>query len=249
MKLDFYYWGTMCPLNFEMLEYLDTYKDRIDIKLHDISNQPALAAELHMFYPTLTVINDQYRYFAPLRESFLESVSRNILPVERPYLPIVGTKCYKGCILPITEENYALAGNCVGHSDCRSCKHKAAFLKELGLSTFGFMNVSDRQLLGGAEYVPSLCVPYAVPHDEKKAFLTCVYLSDEAYDYKSEPLLALERYLSGNYDSVLVVSDEKGIFPNGDLSFFQKHGYRDLGIIAQENGYCTLHLLEKPLKY
>ena len=56
----------------------------------------------------------------------------------------------------------------------------------------GFMNVDGNSVLGGAEFYPSLYVPYDIPKAEDIAFITCGYLSDEDYDYKSALLKALE---------------------------------------------------------
>lgn len=78
-------------------------------------------------------------------------------------------------------------------------------------------------------YWAAMCplqVPYAIPRDARKAFLTCVYLSDEAFDYKTTPLNALEAYLGERYESALVISDETGVFPNGDLTFFLLRGIK-----------------------
>ena len=100
-------------------------------------------------------------------------------------------------------------------------------------------------------YWAAMCplqVPYAIPRDARKPDLTCVYLSDDALDYKTTPLNALEAYLGERYESALVISDETGVFPNGDLTFFLLRGYQDLGVVAREGTYCTLHLLEKQLR-
>lgn len=58
-------------------------------------------------------------------------------------------------------------------------------------------------------------------------------------------MAALEAYLAERYESALVISDETGVFPNGDLAFFHQRGYQDLGVVAEEGSYCRLHLLEK----
>ena len=42
------------------------------------------------------------------------------------------------------------------------------------------------------------------------------------------------------------ISDEKGVFPNGDLDFFKRNGYIDEKVIF-EDAYCKLHLLWKKL--
>lgn len=104
-----------------------------------------------------------------------------------------------------------------------------------------------KALLGGAEYLPSLSVPYSVPKDEATAFITCCYLTDEEYDCKSEPLSALERSLAEKYSRVTVISDEKGVFPNGNMEFFLLHGYQDEGIVYEDENYCRLHLMSKQI--
>ena len=66
-------------------------------------------------------------------------------------------------------------------------------------------------------------------------------------DAKTAPLQALENHLKDKYKKVIVISDEKGNFPNGDISFFIQNGYLDCGIVLKED-YCVLHLMEKYLK-
>ena len=110
----------------------------------------------------------------------------------------------------------------------------------------GFMNLSGNHLLGGVEFVPSNLVPYDIPRSEETAFITCIYLSNEDYDYKSAPLIALEDYLKNKYKKVLVISDEIGVFPNGNLDFFLKNNYKDQAIVFEDD-YCKLHLMSKIL--
>ena len=71
-------------------------------------------------------------------------------------------------------------------------------------------------------------------------------MSDETFDYKSAPLRVLEQYLSKRYKKAIVISDEEGTFPNGDLQFFKKNGYHDEEVIFEDR-YCRLHLLAKDL--
>ncbi|MCM1243860.1 MAG: hypothetical protein NC314_13535, partial [Roseburia sp.] len=66
MKIDFYYWNYMCPLNYEMIELLKKYRAQLEIHFHDITNNKQLAKQLRIFYPTLAVINDTYRHYSPI---------------------------------------------------------------------------------------------------------------------------------------------------------------------------------------
>lgn len=247
MKLDFYYWSYQCPLNGEILALLGEYRDRLEISLHDITGNTALAKEIRIYYPTLTVINHHFRFYSPIGREFLDSLYAGILPKESPYLPSLGSVPGNGTIVPITAENCFLAGHCTARKCDAYCEKKSAFLQKNGLSVYGFMQIQNGKLCGGAEYLPSLLVPYDIPKAPEIAFISCVYLSDSIYDYKSAPLRELERYLTPKYEKVYVISDGIGVFPNGDKAFFERNGYTDCGIIAEEIGYCTLHLMEKIL--
>ena len=122
-----------------------------------------------------------------------------------------------------------------------SCAH--ADKKSMG----SFIQMKEGTFLG----VPSTfrqCLFHMIsPHSEDAAFITCVYLSDAEYDYKSAPIKALEQYLRKTYARVFAVTDEKGVFPNGDLAFFTRNGYRDNGVIFEDQAYCKLHLVSKDL--
>lgn len=145
----------------------------------------------------------------------------------------------------MTEKNIEVAGTCTGRNCFESSQKKLAFLKGCCVDVLGFINVEGNTLLGGVEYVPSKIVPYDIPKSEDIAFLTCVYLSSDRYDYKSAPLIALEEYLKDKYSKIIAISDEVGTFPNGDLEWFLDNGFRDEGIISYEPGYCRLHLVSK----
>lgn len=248
MKVDFYYWSYQCPLNNSMLELLREYEDRLDISYHDISQNFELAQKMNMFFPTLTVVNNIHRYFSPLKKALLDSLCEDKLPIEKPYRPSLGTIEKNVIIQPINENNYQIACECTGKNCSINCNKKLHFLKDKNIIPFGYINVDENNsLLGGVEYMPSLLVPYKIPKDHTTAFLTCVYLSDADFDYKSGPLKKLEMDLSLKYDKVIVISDETGVFPNGDMKFFIKNGYTDMGIVFKEKNYCTLHMLYKDI--
>ncbi len=248
MKLDFYYWSYQCPINRKMLKLLTDYHSRLEIRTFDISLDTEKAKEMNMFFPALSVVDNRHRYFSPLSRNFLGLLCSGIIPKESPYSPVVGTKKKSGSIVPITPENYETAGACTAGKCHENCVGKIRFLRAQGLSVFGFMNLGENgKLLGGAEYLPSVRVPYDIPKDDRTAFLTFVYLSDPVYDYKSAPLLALENYLRSCFDRIIAVSDEAGIFPNGDMAFFKRNAYSDREIISEEKVYCTLHLMGKNL--
>ncbi|MEA1884929.1 MAG: hypothetical protein U9N62_10475 [Thermotogota bacterium] len=104
--------------------------------------------------------------------------------------------------------------------------------------------------MGGAEFIPSLVVPYNIPKKEDIAFLTCSYLSGETVDYKTYLLEKLEVELPGlRYTQLITIASEGVVFPNGPLEWFKKRDYLDLGELSfEQNEGARMHLLKKELK-
>lgn len=246
MKIDYYYWGCMCPIAHETITLLNEYKDMLDIQYHDITHQVELAQKRNIFFPFLMVVNEEHRYYEPISKDLLETLKSGICAQEKPYIISLGRKQRNHEVIPITKHNYAIASRCTGRTQCLGCKGKLQMYQDIPNGIIGFMHVEGDRLLGGSEYYPSLLVPYNILKGEEIAFITCVYGSDESYDYKSAPLQALETYLSHTYKKAVVISDEIGTFPNGDITFFLQHGYLDEKIVYAD-AYCKLHMLTKEL--
>lgn len=246
MKIDFYYWGSMCSISVEILYELNRYKEKVNINTYEISNDLPTCKNNKIFFPFLTVINNVNRYYAPITQKFMEQVISGVIPVEKPYIPKLGTESVTKTIKPITKDNYNIASQCTSRVNCLGCGSKITMYDAIHEDIYGFMNLSGNHLLGGVEFVPSNLVPYDIPKGEETAFITCTYLSNKDYDYKSAPLMALEDYLKNIYKKVLVISDEMGIFPNGNLEFFLKNNYKDQAIVFEDD-YCKLHLMAKIL--
>ena len=66
----------------------------------------------------MIVLNDQYRYYAPLKRVFLEEVCKGIIPKENPYLPKLGNIYVEHVIEPLTRENVCIACECCGMKSC-----------------------------------------------------------------------------------------------------------------------------------
>lgn len=248
MRLDFYYFSYQCPLNDNMIQLLDDYRDKIDIHMYDISNDNLLAAKMDIFFPTLIVLDEEKRYYSPLRKSFLEQVASGIYPEEFPFLPQISKMTVEEIMEPLQIDNIEVACGCCGNKSERNCIKKQDFLAKFKQKVYGFIHKNrNGELIGGAEYLPAEFIPYNVSHDKDTAFITCVYMTDSEYDYKSAPLHKLEEYLKKEYKKIIAISDEVGIFPNGDLDFFIRNGYQDDGIIFEDKNYCRLHLVSKIL--
>lgn len=249
MKITFYHWNTQCPIIHETIQLLNAYEDRIEIEYYDITNNWDLAHDQRIYFPFLTVFDDDKRWFGPLRTEILETYINGEFIEEMPYVIEQGNEVFYGELIELNNESVHLVSNGCSLNNCKiSCEKKQQFLSEIGEEFYGYLNVSANKVVGGIEYMPSLNVPYSIPKDENIAFLTCAYHSSTNYDYKTYPLLALEKRLSEKYDKLVAITDESGTFPNGTLEWFLKNGYNDLGLISVEEKYCKLHIVMKELK-
>ena len=138
------------------------------------------------------------------------------------------------------------SARCTGREHCVGCKEKVNMYANIKDGILGFMNKKGDTLFGGVEYYPSIDVPYDIPKGKDIAFLTCIYMTDSIFDYKSAPLKALNEHLSKEYKKIVAIANEEWDFPNGDLAFFMKHGFYDEGIVYEDT-YCKLHLVSKYL--
>lgn len=246
MKIDFYHWGSMCPISNEIIQLLKKFTDVFNIHFHDFTYDCTLAQKQKIFFPFLTVLDGKKRYYSPISEEFLHLLLSGEVPVETPYKPTLGNTEKSVEIKPIVKSNYILASQCTARLHCLGCERKPQMYSAMTDGIMGFMNVDGGNLLGGVEYYPSLHVPYDIPKGTEIAFITCIYLSDRHFDYKTAPLRALERFLAQQYKKIVLISDENGIFPNGDIAFFERNGYRDERVVFEDD-YCRLHLLSKDL--
>ena len=57
MKIDFYYWGNICPITDEMIELFNKYNDNFFVELHDISDEKVIFEDayckLHLLWKKL----------------------------------------------------------------------------------------------------------------------------------------------------------------------------------------------------
>lgn len=177
MKLDFYHWGTQCPLIVRMLDLLSQGAARFDIRTHDVSGDFTLAGRQRMYFPYLTVLENSRRFFQPIDETFFARIRGGRAVIESPPMLMQSTDRYDGQIIPLQGDNMHLACQCAGDVSPEECLRKHTFLTaQSGTSVYGYLNMEEGRVLGGVEYMPSLSVPYDIPRGEDTAFLTCTYL-------------------------------------------------------------------------
>lgn len=250
MIIDFYYWNYQCPISYETIELLEKYKNVFKVNLYDVSDKQVICSKIGMYFPFLTIFNESIRWRGPLTQEIIEKFIEGEILLEKPYVINQGIEEFQGEILELNRTTVSLLAKGCTMNDCsKSCYKKGIFLNSIGSDIFGILNMHEGTVVGGVEFVPSLKIPYDVPKNEDTAFLTCLYHSSDKYDFKAYPLRKLEERLSVNYKEIIAITDEFGTFPNGNLEWFIKQGYKDSGLISEEEGYCKLHLVRKRLNH
>ncbi|MCD2347140.1 hypothetical protein [Clostridium guangxiense] len=250
MQIDFYYWGTQCPINYETIKLLNSLDSNLfRISFYDITDDKALTKKMNMYFPFLTVFDDCIRWRSPINITLINKMRNGEKVKEKPYIVDIPSNKYKGKLIELTNETINEVKDCCTMSGCSDgCKAKGEFLSQVDGEFLGYLHFNNNRIIGGAEYVPSIFVPYDIPKDEKTAFLTCSYLSyDLEFDNKSYPLKTLEKQLKSKFKRIIGISDEKGVFPNGNLKWFQNNGYKDEGLVSIEEDYAKLHVVSKNL--
>lgn len=248
MKITFYYWGTQCPVISETIDLLNTFKNKIEVEYIDITNESDLATTHRIYFPFLTVFNDEKRWFSPLKSSIIEKFICGEQIEEKPHIIEQGIDVFQGELVELNNDTLDLVSESCTLSNCKlSCQKKREFLSENGEEFYGILHLEKGRIVGGIEYINSLNVPYKIPKSEGTAFITCVYHSSSKYDFKTLPYLELEKRLKGKFKEIIAITDEEGTFPNGTLEWFIGNGFNDNGIISIEENYCKLHLVSKKI--
>lgn len=255
-KIDFYYWGDQCPHNSKMKKLLENLNRPEDCKVNifDISNDFDAALGKNIFSPTLSIFNDDLRLHGPIKKDRIEEILNGDKPLPMQYKVEMNTNIIMGELRDITEETiFDTCKPCALTWDRTICSDKAAWIKNIrtkfNLPHLGKLHYLDNECVGGAEFVPSVIVPYPIPRSNDAAFLTCVFLSDDTADYKSFPLQSLEKELPKlGYNSLMAIASEESCFPNGPLEWFLERDYIDLGQLYHENMHiASMHLVKKSL--
>lgn len=256
-KIDFYYWGSQCPwIGTTMNLLAGLKKNMFSVQYFDVSENHHLAEEMNMFSSILLVFNDNYRWNGPITRSQIMDIARGKYPVKKPYKVNLSKVVATGELKELTEETVmdsAVACDIsLNHQEC--CLAKQKWVKRIrekyDLPHLGLLHYVENQCVGGAEFVPSLEVPYPVPKAPETAFLTCSFRSDELFDYRSFPLARLEEQLRKfGFRELIAVVSEQVLLPNGPLAWFLERKYKDLGSIYYEkNDHAKMHLVSKMLQ-
>lgn len=254
MNLKFFYFGNQCPHNCYLLARIKTiaWREHVPIRLFDLTEDPRPAEEYRIFSPNMLLINDRYRLHGPftqdrvhemLDDEGLEPVAFRIKQSE---------DVVRGELIPLTpESSLSTSAACAGAEDEGLCRGKSEWarttMEKYGLKHLGYLHLVGGKCVGGAEFLPSLAVPYPVPDKlEGNAFLTCSYASDAKADYRTHPLEGLiDDLRSWGYDTLSVAASTNVVFPNGPVEWFARKGFVDKGLLIREELHdADIHYLQ-----
>ena len=253
MRIDYYYWGRQCPHNLPSRDSVEQLRaEGHEVAWFDVTGNEELASSVNMFSPTLTIVDGKGRWHGPLFSPFAAAVARGEMPRQEPYRVKMSSRVVRASLAPLTGQWVADTREVCGVSH-QGCAGKGPWVQEImkqyQLPHLGFLHYREGKCIGGAEFVPSVEVPYRIPREKNTAFLTCSFVSLEEADYRSFPLERLEEALPGlGYRTLLAIASEEVVFPNGPLEWFLKRGYRDRGVVHEEDEYARMHLVEKELQ-
>lgn len=253
LKIDFYYWGEQCPHNSRMRHLLSSLDSReYDVNFYDITDDHQTAKRLNIYSPTLMIFNDELRWNGPITIDIIHKISKGDIPKAQPYQIEQSNNLLVGSTKFLTEETvFDTCTPCMGGKEYYYDKSEwiKKTKKDYGIEHLGILHYYNEKCVGGAEYVPSIMVPYPIPKGKDIAFLTCLYLSDKNIDYKSYPLNKLETELFKlGYKTLLAIVSEEVVFPNGTLKWFIDKEYVDLGeLYYEERDFARMHLVKKDL--
>lgn len=257
VKIDFYYWGVQCPHNEKIKNLLLSFKNnkKYHINFYDVSESHKVAKKINMYSPSLLIFNEKYRWNGPITKSKIQEIGKGNYPNKKPYTVKLSNESVTGKIRKLTEERvldtYKPCGISSVNKGC--CVSKGKWIKKIrnkyNIPYLGMLHYVDGECVGGAEFVPSLEVPYSIPKNKDIAFLTCSFLSDNEFDYRSLPLEKLEKKLPEmGFRELIAVVSEQVVFPNGTLEWFINKNYKDLGNFHYEkNDFAKMHLVKKKL--
>jgi len=258
IDLKFFYFGNQCPHSCYLLSRIKTiaWRERVKLHLFDVTDDPETCRKYQIFSPNMLVVNDKHRLHGPFTRERVEALLQDEGTEPRGYAVMQSDNVVRGELTPITSESVlGTSATCAGAEDEGLCRGKSEWVEEMlrksGLKHVGYIHSMAGKCVGGAEFLPSQNVPYPIPDKrDDNAFLTCSYLSDAEFDFKTHPLerLALDLKEWG-FTTLSVVASSDVVFPNGRLSWFEKRGFEDNGVLLTEKLHkAELHFMQLPLQ-
>jgi len=256
-NLKFFYFGHQCPHNAALMTRIRQFAAQkgLPLRLMDISQDETICERLRIFSPNMLLVNDKHRLHGPFSlEKVRALVEDEVIEPER-YEVKQSEDVAKGELVPLASQSVlSTCRPCMGSDEETLCRAKsewiAKVINSLRLKHLGYLHFLDGACVGGAEFLPSKCVPYPIPDKRNNnAFLTCSFLSDEKKDYKTYPLMRLiDDLRAWGFRTLSVAASRDVVFPNGPLEWFENKGFVDIGVLITEPLHkAEIHYLQLEL--
>jgi len=257
LSLKFFYFGNQCPHNCYLLARIKTiaWHEHVRLQLYDLTEDPGPAEEYQVFSPNMLIVNDKYRLHGPFTQDRVHALLDDEDIEPRAFEVKQSDAVVRGDLVALTSESaLSTSATCAGAEDEGLCMGKSEWardtMRKYNLPHLGYIHMVTGKCVGGAEFLPSLAVPYPIPDKRQgNAFLTCLFASDERADFKTHPLERLiEDLRTWNYDTLSVAASTGVVFPNGPADWLERKGFVDNGILIREELHkAEIHYLQLPL--
>jgi len=203
----------------------------------------------------MTVINEKIRLPSPTSADELVKIAQEGISAKPTILHTPGSVAKADKVQPLTIENLMdTCPLCIPNGEPRGCQAKQAWAvqNKVQKGIFGFIAYKKRKAVAAAEFLPTTLVPYPLPEKNSAlAFITCIYPGEDTIDHRDQVLETLRDYLANRgYKALHVITGRRTPFPNGPVSFFLSHGFKELSEIDRvilREGEEELILMEKSL--
>jgi hypothetical protein len=141
---------------------------------------------------------------------------------------------------------------CMADTEAQAIQSKRQWALRYGEAVLGYLAYEGESMVGGIEFLCASRVPFPLPDRQPTtAFITCLYSTEDAQDYRAQLLEYLLTQLSGSsYQRVQVVAGRHLAYPNGPEPIFSAQGFREVAILDRvvlNEGEDTLVLMERRL--
>lgn len=232
------HFGGQCPWHLWMIEQARMTAAQIEgsIEVVDVMKKPEIAARYRLFFPFMTVINDTVRLPSPIPADGLVKIAREGVVAKPTIFQAPSCEAQAEKVEPLTVENIVdSCPLCIPSREARGCRAKQVWASRLNdeveEGVLGFVAYEGRKAVGVVEFLPALLIPYPLPEKNPTlAVITCIYSLQDGADYRGQVLGRLIDYLANQgYQTLQIIAGRRTPYPNGPVSFFLSHGFRELG--------------------
>ncbi len=253
------YFGAQCPWHKWVIEQTRLAATQVKgtIEVIDVMRKPEIAAQFRLFCPFLIVIDNSIRLSSPFRANDLVKIAKEGVTAKPTLLQSLGPEARSERIERLTAENiFDTCSVCNKDRDSPEYQAKAewalTFQDDLPDSIMGFIAYEGKKAVSYVEFLPALKIPYPLPEKSKTlAMINCIYPLEDGPDYRSQILECLIKFLPKHgYKKLQVISGRRTLTPNGPVSFFLSHGFKEVSEvdnIVLKRGKEELILMEKNL--